>query len=71
MALNTILDILPCGNGFAVGAGDPLFALLGPDGTPQLTRSGVIADLRLDVPAHDSLSGVAPVGLSRVPAALL
>ena len=26
----------------------------------------LIADLRLDVPAHDSLQGVAPVGLSRV-----
>jgi signal transduction histidine kinase len=26
----------------------------------------LIADLRLDVPAHDSLSGVPPVGLSRV-----
>src|SRR5207253_563743 len=46
VARNTIQNILPCGTGFAVGAYDPLLALLGPDGAPRLTRSGVIADMR-------------------------
>jgi hypothetical protein len=44
--LNTIQHILPCGSGFAVGASDPLFALLDQDGTPRLTKSGVGADMR-------------------------
>ena len=46
VALNTIQHILPCGSGFAVGASDPLFALLDRDGTPRLTKSGVGADMR-------------------------
>jgi WD40 repeat protein len=46
VALDSILDIVPCGTGFAVGAGDPLFALLDQDGTPRLTKSGVSADMR-------------------------
>jgi WD40 repeat protein len=47
VALNTIMNILPCGSGFAVGAFDPLFALLDHDGTPLLTKSGVGADMRV------------------------
>ena len=47
VALNTIQHILPCGSGFAVGAFDPLFALLDQDGAPRLTKSGVGADMRV------------------------
>jgi WD40 repeat protein len=46
VALNTIMQILPCGTGFAVGAFDPLFALLDRDGMPRLSKSGVGADMR-------------------------
>jgi WD40 repeat protein len=46
VANNTIESILPCGNDFAVGAQDPLFALLGPDGAVRLSKAGVAIDMR-------------------------
>jgi WD40 repeat protein len=46
VSVDTIQHMLPCGNGFAVGASDPLFALLDQHGAPRLSRSGVTADLR-------------------------
>ena len=45
VTLSTIQHILPCGNGFAVGASDPLFALFDQDGVPRLTKSGVGVDM--------------------------
>ena len=45
-ALTTIMDILPCGSGFAVGASDPFLALLAADGSPRLSKSGVTPDMR-------------------------
>ena len=46
VALNAIQDIVPCGPGFAVGASGPLFALLDQNGSPRLSRSGVVVDMR-------------------------
>src|SRR5208337_413399 len=46
VALDTIMHILPCGTGFAIGTQDPLLALLDRDGTPRLSKSGVTADMR-------------------------
>src|ERR1700674_5525250 len=46
VSLSTIFQILPCGAGFAVGAADPLFALLDRDGTPRMSKSGVNPDMR-------------------------
>jgi hypothetical protein len=45
-AITTIMQVLPCGNGFALGAADPLFALLDQDGKPRLSKSGVSVDMR-------------------------
>src|SRR5262249_50689248 len=36
VAQNTVMQIVPCGSGFAVGATDPLYALLDADGRPRL-----------------------------------
>ncbi|MGP0088635.1 MAG: WD40 repeat domain-containing protein, partial [Xanthobacteraceae bacterium] len=47
VALSNVFDIQPCNTGIAVGAGDPLFALLDRDGTPRLSKSGVNVDMRL------------------------
>jgi hypothetical protein len=46
VSFDTITQILPCGGGFAVGASDPLFALLNSDGTLRLSASEVNADMR-------------------------
>ena len=46
VAESTIMSILPCGNGFAVGAADPAFALLGPGGAVRLSKTGVAVDMR-------------------------
>jgi WD40 repeat protein len=46
VSIDTITQILPCDSGFAVGASDPLFALLNSDGTLRLSASEVIADMR-------------------------
>ena len=46
VAEDTILSILPCGNGFAVGAAGPAFAVLGPDGAVRLSKAGVTVDMR-------------------------
>jgi DNA-binding beta-propeller fold protein YncE len=46
IAENTISSVLPCGGSFAVGAQDPLFALLGPDGGVRLSKASVAVDMR-------------------------
>jgi hypothetical protein len=46
VADNTVSHVLPCGGGLALGASDPLWALLGPDGRARVSRSGVTADMR-------------------------
>src|SRR5262249_17845038 len=46
VADNSVAHLLPCGNGFAVGAHDPLFALLDINGMTKLTRPGGASDMR-------------------------
>ena len=46
LAENTIKSLPPCGNDFALGASDPAFALLGPEGAVRLNKAGVAADMR-------------------------
>src|SRR5262245_9983694 len=43
---SSIMHLLPCGDGLAVGAADPAFGLLAPDGGRRLWREAVQADLR-------------------------
>src|SRR5262249_48335157 len=43
---DTIMHILPCGREFAIGAADPLLAVVGSDGRPRLSRAGVSANMR-------------------------
>src|SRR5262249_45813992 len=40
---NTVMDLLPCGDGIAIGAFDPAFGLLAPDGSRRLWRELVQA----------------------------
>jgi DNA-binding beta-propeller fold protein YncE len=46
VARDTIISLLPCGSGFAVGGADPLFALLGRDDAVHLSKTGVAVDMR-------------------------
>jgi len=43
---NTLLHLVPCGAGWAVGATDPAFGLLSATGKKRLWQTGVIADRR-------------------------
>jgi uncharacterized caspase-like protein/WD40 repeat protein len=43
---STITQLVPCGIGIALGASDPLFGLLAPDGRRVIWKEGVQADLR-------------------------
>ncbi len=43
---NIITHLLPCGEGIAVGAGDPAFGLVAADGAKRVWQTGVTADLR-------------------------
>lgn len=45
LARDSIMDIRPCGDGFAVGTSDPSFALLDRNGAARFIRSGVIAEM--------------------------
>jgi WD40 repeat protein len=44
---NTIMQLLPCGNGVAAGAQDPAFGLIAADGAKRVWQEGVTADMRL------------------------
>ena len=46
LAKNTIMQLLPCGAGIAVGAADPAFGLIAADGGKRVWREGVTADMR-------------------------
>jgi hypothetical protein len=43
---NTILHLLPCGNGIAMSAADPAFGLLAPDGGRRVWREAVQVEMR-------------------------
>ena len=43
---NTVMHLLPCGDGIAMGAGDPAFGLLSRDGNRLAWREAVQADMR-------------------------
>ncbi|MGH6815844.1 MAG: hypothetical protein ACREC6_09070, partial [Hyphomicrobiaceae bacterium] len=46
LSQNTIMQLLPCGAGLAVGAADPAFGLLSATGEKRLWQTGVTADMR-------------------------
>jgi WD40 repeat protein len=45
-SVTTIMHLLPCGDGIAVGASDPAFGLIAADGTRRLWQERVQADMR-------------------------
>ena len=51
---NTIQQLLPCGDGIAMGAQDPTFGLLAADGSRRVWQESVQADLRT-LPPQDFL----------------
>ena len=46
LSADIIMQVLPCGDGMAAGAGDPAFGLSGPDGAKRVWQEGVTADMR-------------------------
>jgi WD40 repeat protein len=46
VASDTIADLQPCGTGFALGAHDPLWALLGQDGQRLIVKAAPLVDMR-------------------------
>ena len=46
LSQNTIMQLLPCGDGIAAGAADPAFGLIAADGAKRVWQEGVIADMR-------------------------
>ncbi len=46
LSQNTIMQLLPCGDGVAVGAADPAFGLIAADGAKRVWQEGVAADMR-------------------------
>ena len=46
LSQNTIMQLLPCGDGIAVGAADPAFGLIAANGEKQVWQEGVTADMR-------------------------
>ncbi len=45
LSQNTIMQLLPCGNGIAAGAQDPAFGLISADGAKHVWQEGVPADM--------------------------
>ena len=43
---NTILHLIPCGDGIAIGAFDPAIGIFAADGTRHVWKDNVQADLR-------------------------
>jgi WD40 repeat protein len=43
---NTVMQLLPCGDGIAAGAQDPAFGLIAADGAKRVWQGGVSADMR-------------------------
>ncbi len=46
LAKDTIMQLLPCGDGIAAGAADPAFGVIAPDGAKRVWQEGVAADMR-------------------------
>ena len=46
LSQNTIVQLLPCGGGIAVGAADPAFGLIAADGAKRVWQEGVTADMQ-------------------------
>ena len=46
LSQDTIIQLLPCGDGLAVGARDPAFGLIAADGEKNVWQEGVTADMR-------------------------
>ena len=46
LSQNTIMQLLPCSDGIAAGAGDPAFGLIAANGEKQVWQEGVTADMR-------------------------
>ncbi len=45
LSQNTIMQLLPCGDGVAAGAADPAFGLIAADGARRVWQEGVTADM--------------------------
>jgi hypothetical protein len=46
LSRGSIVQLLPCGDGFAAGADDPAFGLIAGDGAKRFWQEGVTADMR-------------------------
>ena len=46
LSQNTVMQLLPCGDGIAAGAQDPAFGLIAADGGKRVWQEGVTADMR-------------------------
>ncbi len=46
LSQNTVMQLLPCGDGIAAGAQDPAFGLIAADGAKRVWQEGVSADMR-------------------------
>ncbi len=46
LSRNTVMQLLPCGDGIAAGAQDPAFGLIAADGDKRVWQEGVSADMR-------------------------
>src|SRR5262249_29087487 len=55
-SLNTIMHIVPCGDSIAVGATDPAFGLVTPNGSRRLWQESVQADMRSKLREHFTVS---------------
>jgi len=54
LSQNTIMQLLPCGDGIAAASADPAFGLIAADGAKRVWREGVIADMRNKL--HDAFT---------------
>ncbi len=46
LSQNTVMQLLPCGDGIAAGTQDPAFGLIAADGEKRVWQEGVSADMR-------------------------
>ena len=46
LSRNTVMQLLPCGDGIAAGAQDPAFGLIAADGGKRVWQEGVSADMQ-------------------------
>ena len=56
LSQDTIMQLLPCGGGIAVGASDPAFGLIAPDGSRGVWQESVVADMRIKLREAFTLS---------------